>query len=114
MPVERLAIAQVSPFALEAQTEIGHHVARVSAELALRGHRVVVIAPSQSAELVRDSRKALRDDPQALLARADEGPIVLGVGEVLPFAPTRRRADSLPLDVARTIEQALSDPLIDV
>jgi hypothetical protein len=114
VPVERLAIAQVSPFALEAQTEIGHHVARVSAELALRGHRVLVIAPSQSAELVRDSRKALRDDPQALLARADEGPVVLGVGEVLPFAPTRRRADSLPLDVARTIEQALSALALDV
>ncbi len=114
MPDERLAIAQVSPFALEARTEIGHHVSRVSQELALCGHRVVVIAPSQSAELVRDSRKALHDDPQGLLARADDGPVVLGVGEVLPFAPTRRRADSLPLDVARTIEQALGALALDV
>ncbi len=111
---ERLAIAQVSPFAWEAQTEIGHHVARVSEELARRGHRVVLIAPSQSADLVRDSRKALHDDPQGLLARADGAPVVLGVGEVLPFSPTRRRADSLPLDVARTIEQALTALPLDV
>ena len=34
---ERLAIAQVSPFALEAQTEVGRYVARTSAELARRG-----------------------------------------------------------------------------
>ncbi len=114
MPEQSLAIAQVSPFAWEAQTEIGHHVARVSEELAQRGHRVVVIAPSQSADVVRDSRKALHDDPQGLLARAEGAPVVLGVGEVLPFAPTRRRADSLPLDLARTIEQALAALALDV
>ncbi len=114
VPGERLAIAQVSAFAWEAQTEIGHHVARVSEELARRGHRVVVIAPSQSADLVRDSRKALHDDPLGLLARAHGAPVVLGVGEVLPFSPTRRRADSLPLDVARTIEQALTALPLDV
>jgi glycosyltransferase involved in cell wall biosynthesis len=40
--------------------------------------------------------------------------LVLGVGEVLPFAPTRRRAASLPVDVARTIEEALSVLPLDV
>ena len=34
---------------------------------------------------------------------------MLGVGEVLPFSPTRRRAASLPVDVARTIEEALAN-----
>ena len=34
---------------------------------------------------------------------------MLGVGEVLPFSPTRRRRASLPVDVARTIEDALDN-----
>ena len=40
--------------------------------------------------------------------------MVLGVGEVLPFSPTRRRAASLPVDVARTIEEALTALPLDV
>ena len=39
---------------------------------------------------------------------------MLGVGEVLPFAPTRRRAASLPVDVARTIEEALANVPLDL
>jgi predicted metal-dependent phosphoesterase TrpH/glycosyltransferase involved in cell wall biosynthesis len=111
---QRLAIAQVSPFAWEARTEVGEHVARVSEELSRRGHRVLVFAPSESAALVRDSRRALRGDPEQLLARADGTPLVLGVGEVLPFSPTRRRAASLPVDVSRTIEEAFEALPLDV
>ena len=112
--MQPLAIAHVSPFALEAQTEVGLQVTRVSQELARLGHRVLVIGPSQSPALVRDSRRALRGDPQALLERADGAPLVLAVGEVLSFSPTRRRADSLPVDVARTIEEALAAVPLDV
>jgi glycosyltransferase involved in cell wall biosynthesis len=111
---ERLAIAQVSPFAWEAENDVGEYVARVSDELAARGHRVLIIAPSQSSGLIRDSRRALRGDPEALLARADGRPLVLGVGEVLPFSPTQRRAASLPVDVARTIEEALGSLPLDL
>ncbi len=114
MPEERLAIAQVSPFAWETATEVGGYVARLSEELHRRGHRVLVIAPSHSAELVHASRRELRGDPEALLARAQDGPVVLGVGEVLPFSPTRRRAASLPVDVARTVEEALTVLPLDV
>jgi hypothetical protein len=117
VPEERLAIAQVSPFAWETKTEIGEYVRLLSQELHQRGHRVLIIAPSNSAELVRESRKALRDGrsgAQGLLDRADEEPLVLGVGEVLPFSPTRRRAASLPVDVARTIEEALTTLPLDV
>ena len=39
---------------------------------------------------------------------------MLGVGEVLPFSPARRRAASLPVDVARTIEEALGVLALDV
>jgi hypothetical protein len=114
---ERLAIAQVSPFAWEATNEVNEYVAQIAAELSRRGHRVVVIAPSNSNELVRDSRReirAARDHPQALLERAQEEPLALGVGEVLPFAAGRRRASSLPMDVARTIEDALTAIPLDV
>jgi predicted metal-dependent phosphoesterase TrpH/glycosyltransferase involved in cell wall biosynthesis len=112
--VERLAIAQVSPFAWEVANEVSDYVRRVSEELAARGHRVLIVAPSQSPELVRDSRRALRGENSSLLERAGEAPLVLGVGEVLPFSPTRRRAASMPVDVARTVEEALTNLPLDV
>ena len=105
---ERLAIAQVTPFAWEVAHEVNDYVAHLSGELSRRGHRVLIIAPSQSGALVRDSRRAIRSSSDSLLDRADREPLVLGVGEVLPFSPTLRRAASLPLDVARTIEDALA------
>jgi predicted metal-dependent phosphoesterase TrpH/glycosyltransferase involved in cell wall biosynthesis len=112
---ERLAIAQVTPFAWEAANEVNEYVGRVSEELAGRGHRVLVVAPSESGSLVRETRRALRSHPEALLERAGLGePVVLGVGEVLPFSPARRRAASLPVDVARTIEEALTALALDV
>ena len=114
VPPEALAIAQVSPFALEASSEVGGYVERISGALAARGHRVLIIAPSHSAALVRDSRRALRSDPSRLLDGSSGKPLALAVGEVLQFSPARRRAASLPLDVARTIEQALEVLALDV
>ncbi|MGA9859825.1 MAG: glycosyltransferase [Solirubrobacteraceae bacterium] len=111
---QRLAIAQVTPFAWEAANEVNEYVARVSEELAGAGHRVLIIAPSEDGALVRDSRRALRNRGEALLQDGDGRPTVLGVGEVLPFAPARRRAASLPVDVARTIEEALTTLPLDV
>jgi glycosyltransferase involved in cell wall biosynthesis len=115
---ERLAIAQVTPFAWETPHEVNRAVARCAEELARRGHRVVVIAPSTSNALVRESRRAIhaaRERPETLLEPADGRTYrVLGVGEVLPFAPARRRTASLPIDVARTIEQALAVAPLDV
>jgi glycosyltransferase involved in cell wall biosynthesis len=113
-PETRLAIAQVTPFAWEAETEVNRHVARISEELSHRGHQVLVIAPSNSADLVRDSRRVLRGNPETLLERAGSEPLVLGVGEVLNFSPARRRAASLPVDVARTIEEALAALALDL
>jgi glycosyltransferase involved in cell wall biosynthesis len=111
---ERLAIAQVTPFAWESGNEVGDYVARASEELIGLGHRVLIIAPSESSELVRESRRALRAEGESLLERASEEPLLLAVGEVLPFSPTRRRAASLPVDVARTIEDALSILPLDI
>jgi glycosyltransferase involved in cell wall biosynthesis len=113
VPAERLAIAQVTPFAWEARNEVNDYVAGVSAELAKAGYRVLVVAPSESSALVRDSRRAIRSNPESLLD-GEENPRVLGVGEVLPFAGARRRAASLPVDVARTIEQAMEALPLDI
>ena len=109
-----LTIAQVSPFALEARSEVGAQAEGLAAELNRRGHRVVLIAPSNNAALVRDSRRLLKDDPEGLLEASAGEVLTLGVGEVLPFSPTRRRADSLPLDVAHTVEAALTTLAFDV
>jgi predicted metal-dependent phosphoesterase TrpH/glycosyltransferase involved in cell wall biosynthesis len=114
VPSERLAIAQVTPFAWEVAHEVNDYVARVSRELSQRGHRVLIVAPSQSGVVVRDSRRAIRSHPEAVLERADGEPLVLGMGEVLPFSPTPRRAASLPLDVARTIEETLENVPLDI
>ena len=109
-----LAIAQVTPFAWESGNDVNDYVAGVSEELARRGHRVLIVAPSESPSLVRDSRRAIRSEGEGLLERIDRAPLVLGVGEVLPFSPTRRRAASLPVDVARTIEEALTALTLDI
>ena len=79
-----------------------------------RGHRVLIVAPSEDGSLVRETRRALRSRPEELLERAGEEPLLMGVGEVLPFSPARRRSASLPVDVARTIEDALEALSLDV
>jgi hypothetical protein len=111
VPSERFSIAQVSPYAWEQHHEVNAYVERVSDELCKRGHRVVVIAPSDSRELIRDGRqtvKRLSRDPDAVFA--SEGCAqVIAVGQSLPFPPTRKGAAvSLPLDVSRTIEDLLT------
>jgi predicted metal-dependent phosphoesterase TrpH len=113
------SIAHVTPYPWEAQdNEVNAHVLRVCTELSRRGHRVLVLAPSHSQERVRESRKALRaarSAPQSLLEGTDGGaPRVIAVGEVLDVsAGARRRAPSLSIDVARTIEELLSTVELD-
>jgi predicted metal-dependent phosphoesterase TrpH len=113
------SIAHVSPYPWEAQdNEVNAHVRRVSSELSRRGHRVLVLAPSHSQERVRESRKdlrAARAKPHSLLDGTDGGePRVIAVGEVLDVpASARRRAPSLSIDVARTIEELLSTVELD-
>ncbi len=106
--VPGFSIAQVTPFPWEDDHEVNAFVAELSGRLAERGHRVLVLAPSRSPELVRDSRRlirAARENPEALFA--PDGEVrVLGVGELLPF--NRRREPSPPVDIGRTIEEALA------
>lgn len=110
VPEEPLSIAQVTPYPWEDLHDVNVFVDRVSQELAARGHRVLVVAPSASHELVRESRKAVRAgdlEPAPGQAR------VLAVGEALPPLAGRRRA-ALPIDVARTISELFERAPLDV
>ncbi|WP_249011345.1 PHP-associated domain-containing protein [Conexibacter sp. DBS9H8] len=115
MPDARpLTIAQVSPFTLEAGSDVGDQAAGLARALSARGHRSLLVAPSTNAALVRETRRRLSSDPEGLLAEADGAVVTLAVGEVLAFSPTRRRADSLPLDVSRTVEEVMTTIALDV
>jgi glycosyltransferase involved in cell wall biosynthesis len=111
---ERFSIAQVTPFPREDDHEVNAFVTALSGELASRGHRVLLLGPSRSPELVRQSRRlirAARDAPEELFD-ADGGVRELAVGELLPFN-RRGLAPSPPVDVGRTIEQVLSTVTLD-
>ena len=107
MPAERFSIAQVTPYPWEQHHEVNRFVEQVSDELCRRGHRVVVVAPSDSRSLVREGRakvKAMRDDPDALFGDPGCASLV-AVGQSLPFR--RGGSVALPLDVSRTLEELL-------
>jgi len=119
VPLDRLAIAHVTPYAWGGgEHEITTYVERVTAELAARGHQVLIVAPSRSSDAVRDTRAALRaarEDPVALLPAPGAAPRVLAVGDALPDLPgSSRRAPALPVDVSRTIEDLLTIVPLDV
>jgi glycosyltransferase involved in cell wall biosynthesis len=93
-------------------------VERTTAELARRGHRVVIVAPSRSQDAVRETRQALRaavEDPGQLLPEPGAPPRVLAVGDALPDLPgASRRVPALPVDVSRTIEDLLTILPLDI
>ena len=113
MPQQQFAIAQVTPYPWEQHHEVNTYVERLSDELCGRGHRVVVVAPSDSRALIKEGRariRELRSDPDA--AFADAGcATVIGVGQSLPFR--RGGSVSLPLDVSRSIEELLERAELD-
>jgi glycosyltransferase involved in cell wall biosynthesis len=111
---ERFSIAQVTPFPWEDDHEVNAFVAELSGELAARGHRMLVLAPSRSPQLVRDSRRLIRSAREApdTLFEPDGGVRVLGVGELLPFN-RRGVAPSPPVDVGRTVEEVLAAAPLD-
>ena len=101
------SIAQVTPWPWEQHHEVNRFVERLSDALCARGHRVVVVAPSDSRELVREGRakvEELRTNADALWAEPGCATVV-AVGQSLPFR--RGGSVSLPLDVSRTLEDLL-------
>ncbi|MGI8800587.1 MAG: glycosyltransferase [Solirubrobacteraceae bacterium] len=114
---QRFSIAQVTPHPWEMRSELNCYVERLAGELGRRGHRVVIVAPSESPRLVRASRQALRTaraEPLSLLGEAGAEPALFAAGEVIavPGPPGRRQA-GLPVDVARTVEELLTLVALD-
>jgi glycosyltransferase involved in cell wall biosynthesis len=110
MPDGPLAIAQVTPYPWEGRREVNEYVECLSDALAQRGHSVLVMAPSGSRALVRESRRLIRAAGSAPESLFEPGVVkVLAMGQSLPVGAARRGSTvSLPIDVARTIEQLLS------
>ncbi|MEA2287531.1 MAG: hypothetical protein QOJ21_3574 [Solirubrobacteraceae bacterium] len=106
------SIAHVTPYPWESGHEVNDHVSRVAGELADRGHRVVIVAPSGSHALVREGRRAARSGE---LFSDDGVPKVLAVGEALPPLTGRPRGGAaVPIDVARTVEELFEPAAIDI
>jgi glycosyltransferase involved in cell wall biosynthesis len=113
---ESLSIAQVSPHPWGSRHEINEFIARTSEELAERGHRVLIVAPSESRSAIRESRKLIRqaaDDPNVLLK--GENPRVLAIGQSIPLpSGPRRRPAPLPVDISRALERLLGAVPLDL
>jgi glycosyltransferase involved in cell wall biosynthesis len=113
---ESLAIAQVSPHPWGKRHEINEFVARTSAELADRGHRVMIIAPSDSRKAIRESRRLIREaeDRPAAVWKGDN-PRVIAIGQSIPLpSGPRRRPAPLPVDLSGALERLLGSVPIDV
>jgi hypothetical protein len=113
---DSLAIAQVSPHPWGKRHQINEFVARTSAELTVRGHRVLVVAPSESRQAIRESRRLIReaeDDPAALWR--DGNLRVLAIGQTIPLpSGPRRRPAPLPVDVSGALERLLGSVPLDL
>ncbi|MGD0197535.1 MAG: PHP domain-containing protein [Solirubrobacteraceae bacterium] len=112
MPFE---IVHVSPHPWEAGGDLNCYIDAVARELSSRGHRVMIVAPSQSARLAASSRRALRearDDPTRLWGEGGDGPALFAAGEVLPVGRADARV-AVPVDVARTLEELFATLPLD-
>jgi glycosyltransferase involved in cell wall biosynthesis len=113
---ESLSIAQVSPHPWGKRHEINEFVACTSAQFAARGHRVLVVAPSDSRREIRDSRRLIReaqDDPDVVWR--GENPRVIAIGQSIPLpSGPRRRPAPLPVDVSGALERLLGIVPLDV
>jgi predicted metal-dependent phosphoesterase TrpH/glycosyltransferase involved in cell wall biosynthesis len=120
VPGEPLSIVHATPHAWESGHELNDLVGKLALELAGRGHRVAVLAPSDVRSVLRESRRLIDqrgDRPWSLFDRAWKGPrvggadgpplVALGAGIPLPRGP-RPRAAPLPVDVSRRLEALLA------
>ncbi len=116
MTDQSLAIAQVSPHPWEKRHEINEFVTRTSAELAARGHRVLIVAPSDSREAIRESRRLIREaegNPEVVWR--GETPRVIAIGQSIPLpSGPRRRPAPLPVDVSGALERLLGVVHLDI
>jgi predicted metal-dependent phosphoesterase TrpH/glycosyltransferase involved in cell wall biosynthesis len=121
---DRLTIAHVTPYPWGPHHEVNSFVADASAELAARGHRVLIAAPGGSRAQIRTSAKAIaesRERPAAVFGDWDgarvgaDGPPVVSVGPAIPLpAGGRPRPAPVPVDISRSLENLLGALPYDV
>ena len=109
---ERFAIAQVTPYPWEDRGEVNTYIQRTSAELALRGHSVVVLAPSHDVSAVRKSRRSI-ERGEDVVAKADGEPLLLAMSEAVPLPNSSRSRAALPVDVTRSMEKLMGTAAFD-
>ncbi|HKH23551.1 MAG TPA: glycosyltransferase [Solirubrobacterales bacterium] len=110
-----LSLAQVSPHPWERRHEINEFVRRTSEELAARGHRVLVVAPSESRKAIRESRRLIRQAQSRPGVVWGENPRVLAVGQSIPLpSGPRRRPAPLPVDISGALERLLDAVPLDL
>ncbi len=107
----------MTPHPWGSRHEVNEFVEHVSAQLAERGHRVLVAAPSDSRAKIHESRRAIRaarGRPASVFAR-DGSPRVLAVGQGIPMpGGPGPRAAPVPLDISRSLEELLTAASLDV
>jgi glycosyltransferase involved in cell wall biosynthesis len=113
---QSLAIAQVSPHPWGKRHEINEFVARTSDELASRGHRVLIVAPSDSRKAIRESRRLIREaQARGGTLWRSENPRVIAIGQSIPLpSGPRRRPAPLPVDVSGALERLLGSVPLDL
>jgi predicted metal-dependent phosphoesterase TrpH/glycosyltransferase involved in cell wall biosynthesis len=112
-----LSIVQVTPQPWGTRHEVNEFVRRTSEELAGKGHRVLIAAPSGSRNAVRETRAAIeaaRHRPASLFERSGEPRVLeVGGGVALPSGP-RPRPAPVPVDASRALEALLGGVPLDV
>ena len=122
---DRSTIAHVTPYPWGGHHEVNAFVAGSAAELAARGHRVVIAAPGGSRSETRLSQRAIAEAaarPSAVFGpgwdgqrAGDGGPPVLSIGPAIKLpAGSRPRPAPVPVDVTRSLEGLLSTVDFDV
>jgi predicted metal-dependent phosphoesterase TrpH/glycosyltransferase involved in cell wall biosynthesis len=120
-----LSIAHVTPYPWEAAHEVNTYARCVATALAERGHRTLILAPSLSAERIRETRRALRgarEHPELLLEPArGASPQVLAIAEALDVGGSaqrasrsaRRRTGAFAVDATRTLDELFAMLALD-
>jgi predicted metal-dependent phosphoesterase TrpH len=106
----RLRICLVTPFSWSQPHDVNDHVAAAARALTSLGHRVCILAPSNSAKELGAGRRALRRLARDGVADTLEGLVALG-----PAVPVSRATRmGVPVGVRANLELALSRGGFDV
>ncbi len=125
MTARSLTIAHVTPYTWGSHDNVNRFVARTSAALGDRGHRVLVAAPGGARSGVRASTsavKAAREDDSGIFGSGwsgervgRDGPPVIAIGQGIPMPKGQKpRAAPFPLDVAGSLEELLTAVPFDI